>query len=139
MSGGVLRAGGILAAGDGSRLRADGWTMAKPLVPVAGVPLVAHVVANFLAAGIESLAIIFNARKRTARSSSASRFSAADIRTPRQDDRLLAREVTARSRGCCRPARPSSRPSTPGARGADFLDFARRAAAAPRGEDRARA
>ena len=80
MSGAVLRAGGILAAGDGSRLRADGWTMSKPLVPVEGVPLVAHVVENFLAAGIESLAIIFNAREEDCAEFVRARFSGADIR-----------------------------------------------------------
>jgi len=80
VSGGALRAGGILAAGDGSRLREDGWTMAKPLVPVAGVPLIAHVVENFLAAGIESLAIIFNAREEDCAEFVRARFSGADIR-----------------------------------------------------------
>jgi NDP-sugar pyrophosphorylase family protein len=52
--------GGILAAGEGSRLRRDGWDLAKPLVPVAGVALVEHAIANFLAAGVERIAIIFN-------------------------------------------------------------------------------
>jgi NDP-sugar pyrophosphorylase family protein len=31
---------GILAAGEGSRLRAGGFQMAKPLLPIAGVPLI---------------------------------------------------------------------------------------------------
>jgi len=34
--------------------------MPKPLVPVAGAPLIERVIGNFLAAGIESLVIIFN-------------------------------------------------------------------------------
>ena len=51
---------GIIAAGEGSRLRRDGWAMAKPLVPVAGVPLIACVIRNFLAAGITSARIIVN-------------------------------------------------------------------------------
>jgi NDP-sugar pyrophosphorylase family protein len=50
--------GGILAAGAGSRLRADGFPMAKLLVPVAGVPLIEHVVRNFVSAGITPLSII---------------------------------------------------------------------------------
>jgi NDP-sugar pyrophosphorylase family protein len=52
--------GGIIAAGLGSRLRRDGFAVAKPLVPVAGVPLIAGVIENFLAAGIRSLRIIVN-------------------------------------------------------------------------------
>ncbi|MGH9365203.1 MAG: nucleotidyltransferase family protein [Thermoanaerobaculia bacterium] len=56
----AIRSGGILAAGEGSRLRQAGWPMAKPLVPVAGVPLIEHVIENFAAAGVTTLAIIFN-------------------------------------------------------------------------------
>lgn len=52
--------GGIIAAGEGSRLRRDGFTLAKPLVPVAGVPLIGGVIRNFVAAGISSLRIIVN-------------------------------------------------------------------------------
>lgn len=80
MSGPALRAGGILAAGDGSRLREDGWTIAKPLVPVSGVPLIAHVIENFLAAGIEELSIIFNAREEDCAEFVRARFPGADIR-----------------------------------------------------------
>jgi len=80
VSGRTLRAGGILAAGDGSRLREDGWTIAKPLVPVEGVPLIAHVIENFLAAGIESLSIIFNAREEDCAEFVRARFPGADIR-----------------------------------------------------------
>ena len=32
--------GGIIAAGEGSRLRADGYRVSKPMVPVAGRPLI---------------------------------------------------------------------------------------------------
>jgi NDP-sugar pyrophosphorylase family protein len=53
-------AGGIIAAGEGSRLRGDSFPMAKPLVPVAGVPLIGGVIRNFLAAGISCLRIIVN-------------------------------------------------------------------------------
>jgi NDP-sugar pyrophosphorylase family protein len=52
--------GGIIAAGAGSRLRQAGWLMPKPMVPVAGVPLIAHVIGNFITAGITSLVIIMN-------------------------------------------------------------------------------
>jgi len=56
--------GGIIAAGDGSRLRRAGWTVPKPLVPVAGVPLIEAVIRNFRAAGVTSLRIIVNERAR---------------------------------------------------------------------------
>ncbi len=60
MTPGPIRVGGLLAAGEGSRLRAGGGGAAKPLVRVAGVPLVAHVLANFAAAGVDRVTVIFN-------------------------------------------------------------------------------
>lgn len=76
---GIIR-GGIIAAGEGSRLRQAGYTVPKPLVPVSGTPLIERVIGNFLAAGIGSLVIIFNEEsgqecERWVRS----RFSDADI------------------------------------------------------------
>jgi NDP-sugar pyrophosphorylase family protein len=56
--------GGIIAAGEGSRLRQAGYAVPKPLVPVAGMPLIGRVIDNFLAAGIRSLVIIFNEEGR---------------------------------------------------------------------------
>ncbi len=56
----AIARGGIIAAGEGSRLRAAGLTTPKPLVPVSGRPLLAHVLDNFRAAGIYHLSIIFN-------------------------------------------------------------------------------
>lgn len=53
-------AGGIIAAGEGTRLKRDGLKMPKSMVPVAGVPLIERVVANFVKAGITELHIIFN-------------------------------------------------------------------------------
>ena len=51
---------GILAAGEGSRLARDGFSVPKPLVPVAGVPLVERAARNLLDAGASSLTVIFN-------------------------------------------------------------------------------
>ena len=130
MSGRALRAGGILAAGDGTRLREDGWAMAKPLVPVDGVPLVAHVIENCHAAGIESLAIIFNAREEECAEFVRARYSAARIRilvkttaSSLESFREIARMlpsgpalVSTVDAWCPRP---------------DFLEFARRAGLAP--------
>ena len=56
--------GGIIAAGAGSRLRQAGWTVPKPLVEVAGLPLIGRVIRNFRAAGITSFVIIFNEEER---------------------------------------------------------------------------
>ena len=53
-------AAGILAAGEGSRLKRDGYAAHKPLVEVAGVPLVVRAARNLVAAGARSLSVIFN-------------------------------------------------------------------------------
>src|SRR5713226_8921529 len=52
--------GGIIAAGEGSRLRADGYRASKPMVRVAGRPLIEHALDRFRAAGIRRLTIIIN-------------------------------------------------------------------------------
>jgi NDP-sugar pyrophosphorylase family protein len=57
-------AGGIIAAGEGSRLRQSGFAMPKPMVPIAGVPLIESVIRNFRAARIGPLAIIVNEHER---------------------------------------------------------------------------
>ena len=54
----TITAGGVIAAGKGSRLK--GLGVPKPMVEVAGVPLIEHVLTNFQAAGIVSAAVIFN-------------------------------------------------------------------------------
>lgn len=53
-----IRSGGVIAAGAGSRLA--GLGAPKPLVEIAGVPLIAHVLSNLQAAGVSSAAVIFN-------------------------------------------------------------------------------
>jgi NDP-sugar pyrophosphorylase family protein len=57
--------GGIIAAGEGRRLREAGFAMPKPLVPVAGIPLIEWVLRNFLAVGITSPVIIVNEQARS--------------------------------------------------------------------------
>lgn len=52
--------GGIIAAGEGSRLRAAGFPVPKPLVPVGGVPLLGWVVGNLVAAGVGPIVAIVN-------------------------------------------------------------------------------
>jgi NDP-sugar pyrophosphorylase family protein len=52
--------GGIIAAGHGARLRADGYRVSKPMVPVAGRPLIELTLERFRAAGIRRLTVIIN-------------------------------------------------------------------------------
>ena len=52
--------GGIIAAGHGTRLRADGYRVSKPMVPVAGRPLIDLTLDRFRAARIRRLTIIIN-------------------------------------------------------------------------------
>jgi NDP-sugar pyrophosphorylase family protein len=63
MTGESLRSmiqGGIIAAGHGTRLRADGYRVSKPMVPVTGRPLIELALDRFRVAGIRRLAIIIN-------------------------------------------------------------------------------
>ncbi|MCZ7626569.1 MAG: hypothetical protein C3F12_01950 [Candidatus Methylomirabilota bacterium] len=71
--------GGIIAAGEGSRLKRDGLTMPKPMVPVAGLPLIERVVDNFANAGITRLRIIFNEDDRACAAFIRDRFPELDI------------------------------------------------------------
>lgn len=74
-----IQSGGIIAAGQGTRLRRDGWLLPKPLVPVGGKPLIEHVIRNYLAAGIQSLTIIFNEEDSSCESWIRSQFPQLDL------------------------------------------------------------
>jgi NDP-sugar pyrophosphorylase family protein len=52
--------GGIIAAGHGTRLRADGYRASKPMTPVAGRPLIEHTLDRFRAVGIRRVTAIIN-------------------------------------------------------------------------------
>jgi NDP-sugar pyrophosphorylase family protein len=52
--------GGIIAAGKGSRLRADGFRVSKPMVEVGGRPLIGHALDRFRAAGIGKVSVVIN-------------------------------------------------------------------------------
>jgi NDP-sugar pyrophosphorylase family protein len=52
--------GGIIAAGLGTRLRADGYRVSKPMTPVGGRPLIDHALDRFRAVGIRRVSIIIN-------------------------------------------------------------------------------
>jgi NDP-sugar pyrophosphorylase family protein len=63
MTGGSTRTilqGGIIAAGEGSRLIAEGCRVIKSMVEVAGRPLIEHAVDRFRTVGIRRLTIIIN-------------------------------------------------------------------------------
>lgn len=92
--------GGIIAAGEGSRLREAGFTMPKPLVPVAGVPLIETVIRNFRAAGVRSLVVIVNEQEREVPDWVGARFPGLDaefiVKTTRSSLESF-REVTGRA------------------------------------------
>jgi NDP-sugar pyrophosphorylase family protein len=52
--------GGIIAAGHGTRLRADGYRVSKPMTPVGGRPLIDHALDRFRAVGIRRATVIIN-------------------------------------------------------------------------------
>ena len=55
----ILR-GGVIAAGHGTRLRADGYRASKPMALVGGRPLIEHTLDRFRAAGIRRVTVIVN-------------------------------------------------------------------------------
>jgi NDP-sugar pyrophosphorylase family protein len=55
----VLR-GGIIAAGHGTRLWADGYRVSKPMTPVGGLPLIGHALDRFRAVGVRQATVIIN-------------------------------------------------------------------------------
>ena len=52
--------GGVIAAGNGTRLRADGYRMSKAMTPVAGRPLIEHALDRFRAVGVRRATVIIN-------------------------------------------------------------------------------
>ena len=52
--------GGIIAAGDGTRLRAGGWTGSKAMLPVGGRALIDHALDRFAAAGFDRVSVLLN-------------------------------------------------------------------------------
>jgi NDP-sugar pyrophosphorylase family protein len=52
--------GGVIAAGQGTRLRADGYRVSKPMIPVGGQPLIGHALDRFRAVGVHQVTVIIN-------------------------------------------------------------------------------
>ena len=55
---------GIIAAGEGSRLKSEGITVPKPLVEVNGVPLIERLLRSFIRSGISEVVCIINEESR---------------------------------------------------------------------------
>ena len=126
---GIVR-GAILAAGEGRRLRRDGYPMAKPMVPIGGTPLVEHAIRNLAAAGVGEIAIIFNEEEHACAAWVGARF-------PSLAPRILVRTTPS----SLQSFREVSRLLGPGpalvstvdafCHPADFVSFARAAARLP--------
>lgn len=56
----MIASAGIIAAGEGSRLKMGGIEVNKPLVPVAGWPLIGHTLRQLVELGVRRVVIIFN-------------------------------------------------------------------------------
>ncbi len=56
----MIRSAGIIAAGEGSRFAKAGFKTHKPLIPVAGIPLIGHTLRRYQDAGIHKIVVIFN-------------------------------------------------------------------------------
>jgi NDP-sugar pyrophosphorylase family protein len=52
--------GGVIAAGRGTRLRADGYRVSKPMTPVGGRPLIQHALGRFRSLGVDRVTVIVN-------------------------------------------------------------------------------
>jgi NDP-sugar pyrophosphorylase family protein len=95
---------GIIAAGDGTRLSASRPGTVKPLVPVAGRPLIHWVVAGLAEAGARELTVLNNSRGaavpgslRAAFPSLAFDFVRADTASSFESFRLVCRRLAERA------------------------------------------
>ncbi len=52
--------GGVIAAGHGTRLKADGYRVSKPMIPVSGRPLIGHALDRFRAVGVRQATVLIN-------------------------------------------------------------------------------
>lgn len=98
------RHAGIIAAGDGTRLKPGHPALVKPLVPVAGVPLCHWVVGSFWRAGIQDFTVILNTRGGAVSESLLSAFPkaswdfrVADTASSWESFRLVARALSKRT------------------------------------------
>jgi NDP-sugar pyrophosphorylase family protein len=97
----ALRAG-IIAAGDGSRLRQSHPGIVKPLVPVHGRPLCHWIVSGLMEAGVRDVTVLLNSRGRQVQDSVRTAFPSLrftfiekDTASSWESFRLVARELAA--------------------------------------------
>ena len=93
--------GGVLAAGAGSGLRRDGYAMPKIMVPVAGVPLIEHVVGNLVAADISPIAILASEETSDGARCVCTRFPGSDIRVVTKTTGSSLESFQELARGAC--------------------------------------
>lgn len=93
---------GIIAAGDGSRLKADFPQTIKPLLPIRGIPLVHWTSSSLISAGSNNIAILFNSKATAARDYLESRhwpvhwdFIVADTSCSWESFRLISHRLAA--------------------------------------------
>jgi NDP-sugar pyrophosphorylase family protein len=73
-------AGAVIAAGEGRRLRDAGVAAPKPLVRVAGVPLLETAIGNLLDAGLRPVTVIVSEAHAACADWARARFPGADLR-----------------------------------------------------------
>src|ERR1700733_10671745 len=56
----LVRRGGIIPAGHGTRLRADGYRVSKPMTPVGGRPLIGHALDRVRAVVVHQATVVIN-------------------------------------------------------------------------------
>jgi choline kinase len=75
----MIASAGIIAAGEGSRLKTDGVGISKPLVPIAGLPLIGYALRQFVKIGVRRVVIIFNESEQDCVKWVRTHFSALDL------------------------------------------------------------
>ena len=85
----MISSAGIIAAGEGRRLKMGGLTFSKPLVPIAGTPLIGHTLQQLLEIGVERVAIIFNETQQECADWVRAHFPSLELKILVKDDTLL--------------------------------------------------
>jgi choline kinase len=94
----MITSAGIIAAGEGRRLKLAGVEAHKPLVSIAGFPLIGHRLRQFAACGIRRAIIIFNEEEQDCVEWVRKNFSAMDLQ-------ILVRSTKSSYESFCRVGR----------------------------------
>lgn len=94
---------GIIAAGDGTRLKASYPQTAKPLLPIHGAPMIHWTASSLISAGAEKIVLLLNSRGREVKAYLQSRswpvrwvFLEADTASSWASFRLVARALASK-------------------------------------------